>query len=630
MYYYVIEPLFFVIFFGRAIAQFTTNNLILHKLCVGDDVNHYLGKMCPNEREAQEKTTVLNTYLFVTTNICFVIACTVGGVWSDLYKRIKPLLWIPVLGLLICSIVNITFVYFWSVPGIVVALFNGLMCLFGETNLLYAGGLAYVTENSPESLRTFRIGLLLGAYYVSTPIGRGLSGWLNVRYGFINCYIICIALYIPSLLIIAYCLSEKEDRRYSKYGSYYADDDEKRASMRRALELYNQIIVEEDIHGNYVGNAPSELTLEPIGDRRIVNMNNSAQTNDVKNNKVGNVNATEVPISVIAVISPNEARINTHELEQRNVTILNENEPTGVSNQKEDTASQIGDQTNISRHKVAFDDKGFQDAEWKQVPKPKFSKLKKNGDPLYYHAYAETKRPPLQINGDGTSQKQRPLLVLASMSFYDNWKALVRPRTEERTTIIMIMVLTSPFLVAPMIVENSVFPLFVRTKFQWSETTYGEFAAFKLSVILGGIAFTIGFLNKKLKVSDSLIGTLASCSDTLACLGYILVRESWQMFLVPIMDIFHGSAQICCSAVISKLMDDSERAKIFGIKMAMDSLVPVILYPIYNIVYKNTLAYFPEAFFFISAACSVPGILAFSYVWYLQRKALDTMITTKL
>lgn len=35
-------------------------------------------------------------------------------------------------------------------------------------------------------------------------------------------------------------------------------------------------------------------------------------------------------------------------------------------------------------------------------------------------------------------------------------------------------------------VENSVFPLFVRKKFLWKEPEYGEFAAFKLSVIVVG------------------------------------------------------------------------------------------------------------------------------------------------
>uniref|UniRef100_A0A8D8RNZ8 Proton-coupled folate transporter n=1 Tax=Cacopsylla melanoneura TaxID=428564 RepID=A0A8D8RNZ8_9HEMI len=603
MEYYVIEQLFFVVFFGRAIAQFTTSNLILHKLCVGDDVNHYLGKICPNEQEAQEKTTILNTYLFVASNFCYVIVCIVGGVWSDLNKRIKPLLWIPVLGLLICEVVNIAFVYFWSVPGIVVALFNGFMCMFGEMNLFYTGGLAYVTEHSPESLRTFRIGLLIGAFYISTPIGQGLAGIMNVKYGFINCYLVCIGLYIPCLIIITCFLPEKEDRKNSKYGNYYA--------------------IEEDLNESHIEHAgPTDPRTDLTEEDRIVNINNNVQTDDL---------ASKIQLSEhlktedSSVISVNEAAHieDLNKLNEINITQIKEEEINSILELKDESRLQNANQTN-TKHEVAFENKAFEE-EWKDISNEKNNRLK-NKDPLNNFA----KGPPLQDKVDETYKEQRSLLMMTILSIQDSWKTLVRPRTEHRTAILVVMVFASPFYVAPVRVESSVFPLFVRTKFQWTEATYGVFTAFKLSVIVVGICFSIGFLSKVLKVPDSLIGTVASCSDTLACFGYMLVRESWQMYLVPFLDIFHGAAQVCSTAIISKMMDESERAKIFAFKIALNSLFTVILYPLYNFVYKNTLTYFPAAFFLISAACCVPGILAFSYVRYLQHKELNTTITTKM
>ncbi|KAL1452966.1 hypothetical protein WDU94_007148 [Cyamophila willieti] len=603
MYGYEIEQLFFVFFFGRALSQFTTNNLILHKLCVGDDVNHYLGKICPNEQEAQEKTTILNTYLFVASNVCYVIVCIVGGVWSDVNKRIKPLLWIPVLGLLICEAVNIAFVYFWSVPGIVVALFNGFMCMFGEMNLFYTGGLAYVTEHSPESLRTFRIGLLIGAFYISTPIGQGLAGIMNVKYGFINCYLVCIGLYIPCLIIITCFLPEKKDRRNSKYGNYYA--------------------IEEDLkETNIEHDAPPDAIADLTEVDRIVNINSNVQTADLESKKdvIEDFNAADSSIT-----SVNEAAriedINEHN--KINITKMKEDEINSILEFKDEGLSQNGIQAN-TKHEVAFENKAFHE-EWKEISNQKNNRLK-NEDPLNNYA----KRPPLKDKMDETYKEQQSLLMMTILSIQDSWKTLVRPRTEHRTAILVVMVFASPFYVAPVRVESSVFPLFVRTKFQWTEATYGVFTAFKLSIIVVGICFTIGFLSRVLKVPDALIGTVASCSDTLACFGYVLVTESWQMYLVPFLDIFHGAAQVCSTAIISKMMDESERAKIFAFKIAMNSLFTVILYPLYNFVYKNTLTYFPAAFFLISAACCIPGILAFSYVRYVQQKELNTTITTKM
>ncbi|KAI5723378.1 hypothetical protein M8J76_005248 [Diaphorina citri] len=591
MYYYVVEQLFFIVFFGRSLAQFTTSNLIFHKLCSGDDGNHYLGKLCPNEKEAQAATTVLNTYFFVTMNVCAIIACTVGGYWSDLHRRRKPLLYVPVLGLLICSIVNIVFVHFWGVSATIVAVFNGAMCLFGETSLLYIGGLCYVTDNSPESCRTFRIGILLGAYYISTPIGRGLAGYLNVKYGFINCYLLTIVIFILSLAIIVFCVSEKSKAEY-------VSEAEKTNSIKKALKFYDKISI-----------TSGDKNDSPMEQQAICE-----HSQDV-------LAATNEHISRLdKMISEMNGDETEHHLKKSD----------HVSEIKKDAIITFNHSVNSEGEaNMAFENKAFDDTEWKQVPKPKKSKSKnKSEKDAPYDAYVEGKRPPLEDDLDKLA-KRRPFIVMAFMSLYENWKLLFQPRANNRTTILVLMVLTSPYLVAPMIVENSVFPLFVRTKFAWTESMYGLFAAFKLSVIVVGIAFTSFILSRKMKVSDAVVGTMASCADTLACLGYILVVQSWQMFLVPILDIFHGSAQIAASAIISKNMDATERGKLFAVKHNMDALLPVVLYPLYNFVYRYTLSYFPAAFFLISAACAVIGIVSFSYICYLQRDK-PYFVSTKL
>lgn len=46
-----------------------------------------------------------------------------------------------------------------------------------------------------------------------------------------------------------------------------------------------------------------------------------------------------------------------------------------------------------------------------------------------------------------------------------------------------------------------------------------------------GTVFALGILSHKFGMDDALIGTIASIFDVLAAIAFLLISQSWQLFL---------------------------------------------------------------------------------------------------
>lgn len=318
-----------------------------------------------------------------------------------------------------------------------------------------------MTDQSPVSARSFRIGIFIAAYYVSTPIGRGLAGQLNVQYGFINCYILCILLYIISLLIVTFFLSELGQ-------PFYADDVEKTNSIKRALTLYDKVSISSAA-------AKSEDDRNAGSHRNVENIVKHAEEyGSMDNTEMDFTDKVEKSIHVedlnrIDIACIEKDKIITREtwddceyadLKDKQMKdvgeIRNNTDKSRLENVIENNSLHIlkpdasRDQVVVSTisQNIVFESKSLNDSEWKQVPKS--SKLKAKKKWQFYNAYAEGKRPPLPDEKEKKPRKEGSLLM-AFYSLYESWKVLFRSRSGNRTAILVVMIFTSPLLVAPMV-----------------------------------------------------------------------------------------------------------------------------------------------------------------------------------
>lgn len=107
----------------------------------------------------------------------------------------------------------------------------------------------------------------------------------------------------------------------------------------------------------------------------------------------------------------------------------------------------------------------------------------------------------------------------------------------------------------------SLFYLFVRYKFNWSEVEFSFFSTYSVGVHLLGTAFAMSVLSSFFKMDDALIGSMASFTKIISSFIYAFASVEWHMFMGPVAEIISGAAHIAMRSLASKIVTSSELGK---------------------------------------------------------------------
>uniref|UniRef100_A0A0A9W4N6 Solute carrier family 46 member 3 n=1 Tax=Lygus hesperus TaxID=30085 RepID=A0A0A9W4N6_LYGHE len=187
-----------------------------------------------------------------------------------------------------------------------------------------------------------------------------------------------------------------------------------------------------------------------------------------------------------------------------------------------------------------------------------------------------------------------------------------------RTRILLVMVL-SVTIFGPIYGEQSVGYLFVRRRFKWDEVDFSLYSTYTTIVNLIGTALGISLLTHKLKMEDSMLGAVAYASKVVAAFFYAFASTSFSFYIVTLIEILGGTGMIAMRSIASKLVPSEELGKINSLFGVCEAVVPVLYQPLYSFVYYQTLSTFPGAFFIVGAIMTIPSVLIFLYLYYLQK-----------
>ncbi|KAE9535870.1 hypothetical protein AGLY_007771, partial [Aphis glycines] len=188
----------------------------------------------------------------------------------------------------------------------------------------------------------------------------------------------------------------------------------------------------------------------------------------------------------------------------------------------------------------------------------------------------------------------------------------------------LVVFVCAPLTCVPLEGEMSVLYLYLRYKFQWNEVDFSIFNAYQLTVVLMGTLFALGILSYKFRMNDALIGTIASVFDLLAAVAFFLVSQSWQLFLVPPLELFRGAALALTSSIASKCVGSDELGSMNAVKLLMESTMKSGFLPLYNFIYNHTFESMPSAFFLISIVLTTPLIFIFYSIYHLSKNLKST------
>lgn len=109
---------------------------------------------------------------------------------------------LPLIGQVLTDGFCILNVYFWNWSPQIAALFESITPgLFGARNMFWVGVISYISDNCPNESRTLKYGIINAVYFISSLVGTGLAGFINVGIGFYGAFLVPILLNLIACLV---------------------------------------------------------------------------------------------------------------------------------------------------------------------------------------------------------------------------------------------------------------------------------------------------------------------------------------------------------------------------------------------------------------------------------------------
>ncbi|CAI6366572.1 unnamed protein product [Macrosiphum euphorbiae] len=190
-----------------------------------------------------------------------------------------------------------------------------------------------------------------------------------------------------------------------------------------------------------------------------------------------------------------------------------------------------------------------------------------------------------------------------------------RGNDDKRRTDIILLFVIMVIILGPMSGEQTLMYLLVRVKFGWNEVDFSVFSTYYFICNLVGIAFTLWILVKRFSIDDRLLGAIGCLSKGLASFVYAYAPTEFLFYLGPIVDIFHGTALVAFRSILSKLVPANQLGQALAVSSLVETIVPAIFRPLYNVIYYKTLHFLPGAFYILGGILNLSGIFVFLWMY---------------
>uniref|UniRef100_A0A2S2PNE3 Solute carrier family 46 member 3 n=1 Tax=Schizaphis graminum TaxID=13262 RepID=A0A2S2PNE3_SCHGA len=405
-----------------AMSAFFQNNLLLRKAC---NSTVPFGECTGGEANAQHVVSGIYSWKASIQYTIPIVLIILAGPWSDSHgRRRRPLILLPLVGQVLTDSLCILNVYYWNWSPQIAAIFEAITPgLFGSRKMFWVGVISYISDSCTNESRTLKYGIINAIYTISTLIGTGLAGFLNVGLGFYGAFLVPILLNLTAFMV----------------GIIFIND-------------------------------------------------------------------TSLPYD-------------------KNIVWL----------------------------------------------KPKH--------------------------------------------FMQNYLSVFKGSSKHYSITLVALLLCQAVLVGRIGGEYAVTYLFMRYKFHWYEVQYSYFAAYKMLMIFVGTLFSVTVLSYRLKINDAIIGYIACMFDILAAVCYVFVAEPWQLYIIPLVDFFHGTALTVSTSLTSKIVDNEKLGRLNSVQGLMSTIMSFTIVSLYSAVYNLTFEYIPGAVFLLNIILTFPLLIIFMIIY---------------
>ncbi|OXA64278.1 Proton-coupled folate transporter [Folsomia candida] len=226
-----------------------------------------------------------------------------------------------------------------------------------------------------------------------------------------------------------------------------------------------------------------------------------------------------------------------------------------------------------------------------------------------------------QSREDFLNQKEHPGLVKSIISpiVYPFGKDL-----KHRRMYVFWIFITYVCTIAPFHGESSILYLFSRRLLGWDATQYGYFCIYGMALRVSGVLLSMVILSHVWKLRDPVIGFISCLSQISGHVMYMIATNAVTMFLAPAVGLMTETTHVISRSLLSKSVPKADVGKVIGLMSILDIIAPLVVIPIYNLIYKNTLTTFPGGAFLFSVGITLPAMAIFFFMlckpsWWTKR-----------
>ncbi|KAL6953042.1 hypothetical protein U1Q18_051058, partial [Sarracenia purpurea var. burkii] len=158
---------------------------------------------CDDEKRGIAYVAYTHSILNLPNTPLMILIATFMVKWSDKAgKRRKPIILMPLIGVMFEVIFASLHSYFWTWPIVFVVLTRNLCkTLSGGIILFHSSTALFVTDHSDEKSRMARMGVLSMIPHFGIPLSSLVAGYILRTYGFACSYLMCLVLSIISFVL---------------------------------------------------------------------------------------------------------------------------------------------------------------------------------------------------------------------------------------------------------------------------------------------------------------------------------------------------------------------------------------------------------------------------------------------
>ncbi|CAH1398262.1 unnamed protein product [Nezara viridula] len=177
--------------------------------------------------------------------------------------------------------------------------------------------------------------------------------------------------------------------------------------------------------------------------------------------------------------------------------------------------------------------------------------------------------------------------------------------------IIWFMIFASCSITVISLAESNIYQYYLQQTFGYTIKEVGLYTAYRLMIGSVGSIIVPPVVVKLLKWSDFKIGILCSLVTTISCISMVFAATTFEIKIFALLDITKMFLFGLPKSIISKCVNEDEIGMFVSFCLIGESILPIFIFYLYDVIYTATSTMLPGAFYLASAA-----ILTILFIFY--------------